>query len=77
MCICCVSQDISGCNTAPVDGAESGDDSLVYLCSALSREDGIFSFPSLASGDYTVVRWPPQHTVLFTLHLSHGKLALG
>uniref|UniRef100_A0A8C8JIX6 Prealbumin-like fold domain-containing protein n=1 Tax=Oncorhynchus tshawytscha TaxID=74940 RepID=A0A8C8JIX6_ONCTS len=50
-----VKEDISGCDTAPVDGAESGDDSLVYLCSALSREDGIFSFPSLASGDYTVI----------------------
>uniref|UniRef100_A0A674CCU5 Nodal modulator n=1 Tax=Salmo trutta TaxID=8032 RepID=A0A674CCU5_SALTR len=48
-------EDISGCNTAPVDGAESGDDSLVYLCSALSQEDGVFSFPSLASGDYTVI----------------------
>uniref|UniRef100_A0A8C8C9B5 Nodal modulator n=1 Tax=Oncorhynchus tshawytscha TaxID=74940 RepID=A0A8C8C9B5_ONCTS len=48
-------EDVSVCNTAPVDGAESGDDSLVYLCSALSREDGIFSFPSLASGDYTVI----------------------
>ncbi|KAK7913571.1 hypothetical protein WMY93_013782 [Mugilogobius chulae] len=34
---------------------ESGDSSLVYLCSALSKEDGTFTFPSLASGDYTVV----------------------
>ncbi|XP_028256161.1 LOW QUALITY PROTEIN: nodal modulator 1-like [Parambassis ranga] len=48
-------EDISGCNTSPVEGAESGDSSLVYLCSALSREDGTFIFPSLASGEYTVV----------------------
>uniref|UniRef100_A0A673CEK0 Nodal modulator n=1 Tax=Sphaeramia orbicularis TaxID=375764 RepID=A0A673CEK0_9TELE len=48
-------EDISGCNTSPVEGADSGDSALVYLCSALSREDGTFSFPSLASGEYTVV----------------------
>ncbi|CAB1344572.1 unnamed protein product [Coregonus sp. 'balchen'] len=48
-------EDIRGCNTPPVEGAVSGDDSLVYLCSALSREDGTFSFPSLASGEYTVI----------------------
>lgn len=49
-------QDVVGCNTTPVEGAESGDDSLVYLCSALSGDDGAFVFPSLASGEYTVVR---------------------
>ncbi|XP_039651536.1 nodal modulator 1 [Perca fluviatilis] len=48
-------EDVGGCNTSPVDGADSGDSSLVYLCSSLSREDGTFVFPSLASGDYTVV----------------------
>ncbi|XP_019905336.2 nodal modulator 1 [Esox lucius] len=48
-------EDIMGCNTAPVEGADSGDGSLVYLCSALSRDDGTFNFPSLASGEYTVV----------------------
>ncbi|CAN9509958.1 unnamed protein product [Ophioblennius macclurei] len=48
-------EDISGCNTSPVEGADSGDSSLAYLCSALSREDGGFVFPSLASGEYTVV----------------------
>lgn len=41
----------------PVDGADAGDDSLVYLCSVQSREDGTFTFPSLASGAYTVVRF--------------------
>lgn len=51
-------QDISGCNTSPVEGADSGDSSLLYLCNALSREDGTFSFPSLASGEYTVVSIP-------------------
>lgn len=48
-------EDISGCNASPVEGAESGDSALVFLCSASSREDGTFSFPSLASGEYTVV----------------------
>lgn len=50
-------QDVGGCNTSPVEGADSGDSSLVYMCSALSREDGTFVFPSLASGEYTVVRF--------------------
>lgn len=49
-------QDVVGCNLSPVEGAESGDDSLVYLCSALSGDDGAFVFPSLPSGEYTVVR---------------------
>lgn len=40
-----------------MEGADSGDSSLVYMCSALSREDGTFVFPSLASGEYTVVRF--------------------
>lgn len=48
-------EDVVGCNSSPVEGAESGDDSLAYLCSALSGDDGAFVFPSLASGDYTVV----------------------
>ncbi|XP_041789100.1 LOW QUALITY PROTEIN: nodal modulator 1 [Chelmon rostratus] len=48
-------EDVGGCNTSPVEGADSGDSSLVYMCSALSREDGTFVFPSLASGEYTVV----------------------
>ncbi|XP_062304047.1 BOS complex subunit NOMO1 [Osmerus eperlanus] len=48
-------EDISSCSTTPVEGAESGDDSLVYLCSALSQDDGTFTFPSLASGEYSVV----------------------
>ncbi|KAM6940411.1 BOS complex subunit NOMO1 [Xenentodon cancila] len=48
-------EDISGCNMSPVEEADSGDSSLVYLCSTLSRDDGTFTFPSLASGEYTVV----------------------
>ncbi|KAG7491883.1 hypothetical protein MATL_G00008710 [Megalops atlanticus] len=48
-------EDITGCNMAPVEGALSGEESLSYLCSVLSREDGTFTFPSLASGEYTVV----------------------
>lgn len=51
-------QDVSGCNTSPVEGADSGDSSLSYICSALSQDDGTFAFPSLASGDYTVVSCP-------------------
>ncbi|KAI1896060.1 hypothetical protein AGOR_G00090910 [Albula goreensis] len=48
-------EDITGCSVAPVEGAVAGEESLSYLCSVLSREDGTFSFPSLASGEYTVV----------------------
>ena len=58
-------QDISSCNTTPVEGAESGDDSLVYLCSALSQEDGTFTFPSLASGEYSVVGRPKMAAAIF------------
>ncbi|KAG7268727.1 hypothetical protein CRUP_012871 [Coryphaenoides rupestris] len=46
---------VSGCSAAPVEGAESGDASLLYLCSSLSRDDGTFVFSSLPSGEYTVV----------------------
>lgn len=59
-------QDVVGCNSSPVEGAESGDDSLVYLCSALSGDDGAFVFPSLASGDYTVVRTQSSHLLDFS-----------
>uniref|UniRef100_A0A8C5HDQ8 Nodal modulator 1-like n=1 Tax=Gouania willdenowi TaxID=441366 RepID=A0A8C5HDQ8_GOUWI len=48
-------ENVSGCNSSPVEGADPGDDSLTYLCSALSKDDGSFVFPSLASGEYTVV----------------------
>lgn len=50
-----ICQDVGGCNMSPVEGADSGDGSLAYICSALSREDGTFTFSSLASGEYTVV----------------------
>lgn len=36
-------------------GFQPQDESLVYLCYAVSKEDGSFSFYSLPSGDYTVV----------------------
>jgi hypothetical protein len=49
---------VAGCNTVPVEGAESGDSALLYLCSSLSGEDGAFVFPSLPSGEYTVVSTP-------------------
>ncbi|XP_064415226.1 BOS complex subunit NOMO3 isoform X2 [Latimeria chalumnae] len=48
--------DVSGCNVSPVEGFQAGDDSsLSYLCSAVSKEDGSFTFLSLPSGSYTVV----------------------
>lgn len=48
-------EDIMGCNTAPVDGFRARDESLVYLCSVISKEDGLFTFLSLPSGKYTVI----------------------
>ncbi|MGH0128277.1 UNVERIFIED_CONTAM: hypothetical protein FKN15_034113 [Acipenser sinensis] len=48
-------EDISGCSLASVEGYESEGDSLSYLCSVLSREDGTFTFSTLPSGEYTVV----------------------
>lgn len=40
---------------SPVSGFRPPDESLVYLCYAVSKEDGSFSFYSLPSGGYTVV----------------------
>lgn len=51
----CSLQDIMGCNTSPVDGFRAQDESLVYLCNVISKEDGLFTFLSLPSGKYTVV----------------------
>ncbi|MBN3280176.1 NOMO1 protein, partial [Polyodon spathula] len=48
-------EDISGCSLASVEGYDSEGDSLAYLCSVLSREDGTFTFSTLPSGEYTVV----------------------
>lgn len=48
-------QDVVGCNISPVDGFQSRDESLSYLCNVVSKEDGSFSFLSLPSGKYTVV----------------------
>ncbi|XP_077461040.1 BOS complex subunit NOMO1 [Stigmatopora argus] len=48
-------ENVKGCNFSPVEGADTGDSSLIYLCSARSREDGTFTYPSLSSGEYTVV----------------------
>ncbi|KAL7891014.1 hypothetical protein AOLI_G00004900 [Acnodon oligacanthus] len=58
-------EDISGCSRAPVDGPVSDDLSLVYLCSAQSREDGTFSFPCLPSGEYTVVPYYRGERITF------------
>lgn len=69
-------QDISGCNASPVEGADPGDSSLVYICSSLSREDGTFVFPSLASGEYTVVSFviTKELTPVLNLKISLQKL---
>ncbi|NWR32378.1 NOMO1 protein, partial [Tachuris rubrigastra] len=48
-------EDVVGCNISPVDGFQSRDESLSYLCSVVSKEDGSFSFLSLPSGKYTVI----------------------
>uniref|UniRef100_A0A2I3GSG7 Uncharacterized protein n=2 Tax=Nomascus leucogenys TaxID=61853 RepID=A0A2I3GSG7_NOMLE len=47
--------DVLGCNVSPVPGFQPQDESLVYLCYTVSREDGSFSFYSLPSGGYTVI----------------------
>nr|XP_033819638.1 nodal modulator 1-like [Geotrypetes seraphini] len=48
-------EDILGCNSSPVEGFQAKDESLTYLCSIASREDGSFKFISLPSGAYTVI----------------------
>ncbi|XP_054956156.1 BOS complex subunit NOMO3-like [Pan paniscus] len=48
-------EDVLGCNVSPVPGFQPQDESLVYLCYTVSREDGSFSFYSLPSGGYTVI----------------------
>ncbi|XP_042777239.1 nodal modulator 1 isoform X2 [Panthera leo] len=48
-------EDVLGCNISPVPGFQPQDESLVYLCFVVSKEDGSFSFYSLPSGDYTVI----------------------
>uniref|UniRef100_A0A8C2Y474 Prealbumin-like fold domain-containing protein n=1 Tax=Capra hircus TaxID=9925 RepID=A0A8C2Y474_CAPHI len=47
-------EDVLGCNLSPVPGFQPQDESLEYLCHAVSKEDGSFSFYSLPSGGYTV-----------------------
>uniref|UniRef100_A0A4W2CBU0 Uncharacterized protein n=2 Tax=Bos indicus x Bos taurus TaxID=30522 RepID=A0A4W2CBU0_BOBOX len=48
-------EDVLGCNLSPVPGFQPQDESLEYLCHAVSKEDGSFSFYSLPSGGYTVI----------------------
>ncbi|XP_043945088.1 nodal modulator 1-like isoform X1 [Protopterus annectens] len=48
-------EDVAGCSPSPVEEFQVGDDSLSYLCSVVSKEDGTFSFLSVPSGDYTVI----------------------
>ncbi|XP_051568464.1 nodal modulator 1-like [Myxocyprinus asiaticus] len=57
--------DINGCSIVPVDGALSGEPSLVYLCSVQSRNDGTFSFPCLPSGEYTVIPYYRGERITF------------
>nr|XP_023680948.1 nodal modulator 1-like [Paramormyrops kingsleyae] len=58
-------EDITGCNSAPVEGSLPGDAALSFLCSVVSREDGAFTFPSLASGEYTVVPYYRGERITF------------
>lgn len=76
-------EDVNGCSVEPVDRAMSGDSSLVYLCSARSREDGMFSFPSLPSGEYTVVPYYRGERITFDVapsrldfNVEHASLKL-
>ncbi|XP_063790451.1 BOS complex subunit NOMO3-like [Pseudophryne corroboree] len=48
-------EDILGCNLSPVEGFEGKDESVSYLCHAVSKEDGSFIFQTLPSGDYSVI----------------------
>ncbi|XP_009090374.1 nodal modulator 1 [Serinus canaria] len=48
-------EDVVGCSISPVDGFQSRDESLSYLCNVVSKEDGSFTFLSLPSGKYTVI----------------------
>uniref|UniRef100_A0A8C5RNA9 Nodal modulator 1 n=1 Tax=Laticauda laticaudata TaxID=8630 RepID=A0A8C5RNA9_LATLA len=48
-------EDIMGCNSSPVDGFPTQDNSLAYLCNVISKEDGTFTFQSLPSGKYAVI----------------------
>ncbi|PKU44847.1 nodal modulator 1 [Limosa lapponica baueri] len=57
-------EDVVGCNISPVDGFQSRDESLSYLCNVVSKEDGSFSFLSLPSGKYTV---PVFHVMGFSV----------
>lgn len=54
-----------------MEGADSGDSTLVYLCSAVSRDDGVFVFPSLASGEYTVVSYCRKSQQKTAVNLSY------
>ncbi|XP_043969677.1 nodal modulator 2 [Gambusia affinis] len=76
-------EDISGCNMSPVDGADNEDRSLVYLCSTQSKNDGTFTFPSLTSGEYTVVPFYRGERITFdvapsrmTFKVEHNSLKL-
>ncbi|XP_053328290.1 nodal modulator 1-like [Spea bombifrons] len=48
-------EDILGCDLAPVEGFQGKDESLSYLCHITSQENGMFTFQSLPSGDYSVI----------------------
>lgn len=59
-------EDVLGCSVSPVPGFQPPDESLVYLCYAVSKEDGSFSFYSLPSGDYTVIPFYRGRGLLLT-----------
>ncbi|KAM8934812.1 BOS complex subunit NOMO3-like [Pelodytes ibericus] len=58
-------EDILGCDLAPVEGFQGKDESLSYLCHITSQEDGVFTFQSLPSGDYSVVPYYRGERITF------------
>ena len=52
------SQVISGCSEVPEDVAQKLAKRVNQpkVCSAISGKDGVFVFPSVPSGDYTLVK---------------------
>ncbi|XP_077172101.1 nodal modulator 1 [Paroedura picta] len=69
-------EDILGCNPSPVDGFPLREDSLAYLCSVISKEDGSFTFLSLPSGKYTVVPFYRGERITFDVAPSRLDFAV-
>ncbi|CAE1283136.1 Nodal modulator 3,Nodal modulator 1,Nodal modulator 2 [Acanthosepion pharaonis] len=73
-------QDVTLCDTSPVKGLKTVDASI---CHVSSREDGIFSFPSLSPGEYHLVPFYKGEHITFdvvpekiTFHVEHNSIHL-